>query len=767
MSIPVMAPGERGEEATQDVAALLGAIAALPSIEPFGTDNPSLAGLPPLIDFPPPQPEPPSQLGVVRGVHDGAIAALAVVKRLEDATAACKAALLGRLMGAVEVERVLVDLDRNQSSLAQSSAVLEAALVLGIPERTAAALTHHCVEVLKHPVTFKALQAGVLSWRHACTIADEITTVKESSSISAPEVAAFQTRLLVLAPGATASMFASKARRARESTFPDTLTTATKEAFTRRKMFCEEGRDGMSWLSLHLPTLAAAGIMTHCTRTARAIKNHTNTHPTPHPNPGPDPSFGNGADPSSGHGSGSGNGVGGDRGEYRTLDQLRVDVAALLLMGQELPANNYTKTGSNNTSKTSTSSNVPDWGHRGGSAGASGHCTSESSSGGSSSGFGVRLVDPEPIWTHTDPDPNTHVTTDPDPKDRDATGGDVRESCPGREADSLHNPGNPIQGYLPVQERPAAEKGAGKGLGGEGSAVDDAHPTLAQDVAGDTGVDAGDSGADTGVDVGVDVLVVGELVGDGSGFVNGVIDGIVEDQQQEYLDQLHALAQGKVITDPPLPKALILLKVPFLGLLGITDEPAELVGIGTGPIPEEIARKLMAASHTFLRVLTDPISGEALALNPDRYTLSNAEKAVLQALTGGCYIPNCPYPVMDTELDHLNAWEHGGTTAMTNLRPACARHHRLKHFKDDKDRHGNYRRYQEPHRQNIRLRGWTPQPTPDGRIGWITPSGNYQKPQHQEPQRTQYPTWLKKHINHTLNPPKENTTKHHKKRHNP
>ncbi|MDJ0318924.1 hypothetical protein, partial [Arthrobacter antibioticus] len=179
----------------------------------------------------------------------------------------------------------------------------------------------------------------------------------------------------------------------------------------------------MSWLSLHLPTLAAAGIMTHCTRTARAIKNHTNTHPTPHPNPGPDPS--------SGHGSGSGNGVGGDRGEYRTLDQLRVDVAALLLMGQELPANNYTKTGSNNastsktststnapernnddrsnapdsssgpgTSKTSTSSNAPDWGHRGGSAGTSGHCTSESSSGGFSSGFGVRLVDPEPIWTH-------------------------------------------------------------------------------------------------------------------------------------------------------------------------------------------------------------------------------------------------------------------------------------------------------------------------------------------------------------------------------
>ncbi|WP_343320022.1 DUF222 domain-containing protein [Arthrobacter sp. TMP15] len=740
MSIPVMAPGERGEEATQDVAALLGAIAALPSIEPFGTDNPSLAGLPPLIGFPPPQPEPPSQLGVVRGVHDGAIAALAVVKRLEDATAACKAALLGRLMGAVEVERVLVDLDRNQSSLAQSSAVLEAALVLGIPERTAAALTHHCVEVLKHPVTFKALQAGVLSWRHACTIADEITTVKESSGISAPEVAAFQTRLLVLAPGATASVFASKARRARESTFPDTLTTATKEAFTRRKMFCEEGRDGMSWLSLHLPTLAAAGIMTHCTRTARAIKNHTNTHPTPHPNPGPDPS--------SGHGSGAGNGVGGDRGEYRTLDQLRVDVAALLLMGQELPTNNYTKTGSNNASTSKTSTSAPE--HNDDRSNAP-----ESSFGGSSSGFGVRLVDPEPIWTHTDPDP----------KDRDATGGgaiggDVRESCPGREADSLHNPGNPIQGYLPVQERPAAEKGAGKGLGGEGSAVDDAHPTLAQDVAGDSGVAAG-------VDVGVDVLVVGELVGDGSGFVNGVIDGIVEDQQQEYLDQLHALAQGKVITDPPLPKALILLKVPFLGLLGITDEPAELVGIGTGPVPEEIARKLMAASHTFLRVLTDPISGEALALNPDRYTLSNAEKAVLQALTGGCYIPNCPYPVMDTELDHLNAWEHGGTTAMTNLRPACARHHRLKHFKDDKDRHGNYRRYQEPHRQNIRLRGWTPQPTPDGRIGWITPSGNYQKPQHQEPQRTQYPTWLKKHINHTLNPPKENTTKHPKKRHNP
>lgn len=56
------------------------------------------------------------------------------------------------------------------------------------------------------------------------------------------------------------------------------------------------------------------------------------------------------------------------------------------------------------------------------------------------------------------------------------------------------------------------------------------------------------------------------------------------------------------------------MKVPFLGLMGITDETVELAGSDGGPLPMDAARKLLKESSVFLRVLTDPIAGEALPL---------------------------------------------------------------------------------------------------------------------------------------------------------
>ena len=54
MSIREVFPGDRGGEATADVASLLAGI-TLPSIEPFGSDNAELVGLPPLLLYPLPE----------------------------------------------------------------------------------------------------------------------------------------------------------------------------------------------------------------------------------------------------------------------------------------------------------------------------------------------------------------------------------------------------------------------------------------------------------------------------------------------------------------------------------------------------------------------------------------------------------------------------------------------------------------------------------------------------------------------------------------
>ena len=169
---------------------------ALPCIEPFGPDNPALAGLPGLVPFPVPVPEPLTRLVVARGVYDAGIAALSVLKGLEDALAACKAALLDRVMGAASVEAAAMELDPWQSGLAETSAVSNMALVLRIPEVTAAALVHHSVDLLRHrPGTYAALETGVVSWRHACIVMNELTTLGGTPGVTEADVAGFEAQV--------------------------------------------------------------------------------------------------------------------------------------------------------------------------------------------------------------------------------------------------------------------------------------------------------------------------------------------------------------------------------------------------------------------------------------------------------------------------------------------------------------------------------------------------------------------------------------------
>jgi hypothetical protein len=299
MEEPVFNPGNGEFPATRDVAALIAAL-ALPSIEPLGPDIPALAGLPPYTVHPAPDPEPASRVSVARAVQDSTVAALAEVKLLENRTAAVKAALVTRHLAAAAVEAAALALDAHQAGVAESCAVAEIAATLQVPEGTAKALANHAVELVQeHPDTLAALDAGMLSWRHACTIIDESRTLAETPAIQAADLAAFEARLLAAAPGTTGGGFACRARRLREGTHPETLTTRMRQAIAKRSMTVEPGKDGMAWLTLHLPAPAANGALVQCTRIARAQQ-------------GP--------------------------GEHRTLGQLRADTAAILLLGQPLPA---------------------------------------------------------------------------------------------------------------------------------------------------------------------------------------------------------------------------------------------------------------------------------------------------------------------------------------------------------------------------------------------------------------------------------------------
>jgi hypothetical protein len=91
-------------------------------------------------------------------------------------------------------------------------------------------------------------------------------------------------------------------------------------------------------------------------------------------------------------------------------------------------------------------------------------------------------------------------------------------------------------------------------------------------------------------------------------------------------------------------------------------------------------------------------------------------KQALRLRDGKCTFPGCNNRSPDNETDHLQPWQHGGTTGISNLAQLCPKHHRLKH--------------------NSR---WTPTPaTHNEPPGWTSPTGRHYKSEHHnwEP-----PTW--------------------------
>jgi hypothetical protein len=82
-----------------------------------------------------------------------------------------------------------------------------------------------------------------------------------------------------------------------------------------------------------------------------------------------------------------------------------------------------------------------------------------------------------------------------------------------------------------------------------------------------------------------------------------------------------------------------------------------------------------------------------------------------------CTFPGCSNHTPDNDIDHGTAWEHGGSTGISNLAQLCPKHHRLKHNSH-----------------------WTPDAaTPNEPPGWTSPTGRHYKPEHPTPQPTHWP----------------------------
>ncbi|MEW1984374.1 HNH endonuclease signature motif containing protein [Pseudarthrobacter oxydans] len=166
---------------------------------------------------------------------------------------------------------------------------------------------------------------------------------------------------------------------------------------------------------------------------------------------------------------------------------------------------------------------------------------------------------------------------------------------------------------------------------------------------------------------------------------------------------------GTDLTPSSSIRAQVLVTVPVLSLMGVTDEPAMLDGYG--PIPASMARDLVAnGADSFYRVLVDPRDGAPLEIGRSSYRVTKAMRNWLRLRDGQCPFPGCSNPSLDNEADHLLAWHHGGTTGISNLGQPCPKHHKLRHTSR-----------------------WKPTPaTKNQPPGWTSPTGRHYKSEHQD-----------------------------------
>ena len=124
----------------------------------------------------------------------------------------------------------------------------------------------------------------------------------------------------------------------------------------------------------------------------------------------------------------------------------------------------------------------------------------------------------------------------------------------------------------------------------------------------------------------------------------------------------------------------VLVTVPALTLLGMSEEPATLEGYG--PIDADTARRVAARAPSFYRLLTHPETGTVLSVGRDHYEVPADLRRWLRVRDETCRAPGCNRLARRSDCDHCTDWNAEGLTAHDNLAHLCHGHHSLKHRTD-------------------------------------------------------------------------------------
>jgi hypothetical protein len=156
------------------------------------------------------------------------------------------------------------------------------------------------------------------------------------------------------------------------------------------------------------------------------------------------------------------------------------------------------------------------------------------------------------------------------------------------------------------------------------------------------------------------------------------------------------------LADPSLPKLQgrpvelhVVTDLPTM--LGLAENPAELLGYGT--IPSSIAR-ILAGDANWRRLIIDPVTGHLLDFGHRVYRPPQELKNFLIARDRVCRFPGCSMAAERCDQDHGRPYDKGGDTSSCNCHCLCRRHHILK-----------------------TTGGWTLECHGDGSLTWISPNG--------------------------------------------
>jgi hypothetical protein len=143
----------------------------------------------------------------------------------------------------------------------------ELAVATRISEREAQQLVADSTTLVEGlPVTLDALRSGRVSYRHASILIDE------ARSLPAESWAAFEAVALPEAETRTPAGFRQRARIVRERQHPTSIDERRRDAVDGRSVRLEPGRDGMAWLTAHLPAEQAIGAYQRLTEMACGLE---------------------------------------------------------------------------------------------------------------------------------------------------------------------------------------------------------------------------------------------------------------------------------------------------------------------------------------------------------------------------------------------------------------------------------------------------------------------------------------------------------------